>query len=769
MRRCATRSAVARSRSTPASSEASTSTAWEAPWASACMSSASVIETPSKPSSSRSKSLMTRRDRVDGNARLPVSPGLAKCPDITIRTPASMAWRNGSSSVASSSARARSATASSWCVSEPVEPAPGKCLAVAATPADCSPAQPRRPEPADLRRIVAERADAHDRVLGPERDVEHRRVVDVHAGRPQLAPDRPPDPLGQVRVTRRPDRHRPGERRPAIAEGEELAALLVRRDEQRQPIRPGPAPRRPPGAPVVSRRSCAGERTLLPRNSVIPAAGVLASRSRSHSGTVLPRNASMSRPRISSRGSVIATSIDRLRSVGDERRARSRTGRTGGALPEGLLVGLRGVRVPDRGRRRGGWSRPFGVGHVRARAGRDRGRPVRRRGMRSLPPVPRGRCAHGRTRREGVPVQRQLAARAARWHRPHQRARPRVLRPPRRCAPGCRDQAARQPVPLGPAAAPPRSRRLRRPANRRLVRRIRHAGRVKTRRPGVRLDDHQRAGRRRVPRACRGHPRAGPARLADRASCRGQPAPCPRGGERGHSRERAGRTDRHLVRHEPGRARHGHGSRPPRRRTVERRARRLVPRSAVRPRLPAARPRDPPSRGPPGRRRADRPAAGRPRLPRPELLPTRPRQRPLGSRLRLDGRRRAGHGADADGLGGRAGRPARRPARRSTASTRHARSSSPRTAPRTRTPSIPTAASATIAGSRTWLATSRRQPTRSRPACPSPATTHGRCSTTTNGASATRAASASSTWTSRRSVGRPRTAPTGTGGSSPPP
>ena len=60
-----------------------------------------------------------------------------------------------------------------------------------------------------------------------------------------------------------------------------------------------------------------------------------------------------------------------------------------------------------------------------------------------------------------------------------------------------------------------------------------------------------------------------------------------------------------------------------------------------------------------------------------------------------------------------------------------------------------------------------RPPTRSLPACRSPASTCGRCSTTTSGASATAGGSAWSTSTSTPSAARPRTARAGTSGSSP--
>ncbi len=123
------------------------------------------------------------------------------------------------------------------------------------------------------------------------------------------------------------------------------------------------------------------------------------------------------------------------------------------------------------------------------------------------------------------------------------------------------------------------------------------------------------------------------------------------------------RADRRGDRCQPGRAgiRFGSGSRG--RGRVELRARRVVPRPAVRPRLPGARTRGAPRRGPPRRRRACRTAGRRPRLPGSQLLPPRLGQREVGPPIRLGDRRAAGLGADADGLARRSRRPARRPDR----------------------------------------------------------------------------------------------------------
>ena len=115
------------------------STAWAAPWASACMSSASLIVIPSKPSSPRSVPSNTARDRVAGRVGSPVSPGTAMCEDMTVRAPAAIAARNGTSSCVSMSWRLPWTTPRPWWVSSAAAPSPGKCLIDAATPADWSP------------------------------------------------------------------------------------------------------------------------------------------------------------------------------------------------------------------------------------------------------------------------------------------------------------------------------------------------------------------------------------------------------------------------------------------------------------------------------------------------------------------------------------------------------------------------------------------------------------------------------------------------------
>lgn len=109
----AARSAVPRSRYWPARTALITSTIWPAPWASARMSTASLIARPVKPRSSRRTSVMRVRDSVAGSAGSPVNSGSAKWPDITRRAPAAIAARNGTSSRSAMADRERATTASS--------------------------------------------------------------------------------------------------------------------------------------------------------------------------------------------------------------------------------------------------------------------------------------------------------------------------------------------------------------------------------------------------------------------------------------------------------------------------------------------------------------------------------------------------------------------------------------------------------------------------------------------------------------------------------
>ena len=433
---------------------------------------------------------------------------------------------------------------------------------------------------------------------------------------------------------------------------------------------------------VVSRRTWAGERRFGARKSVNPAAGAASRRAWSHAGTVVPLKASSSRssgsgePDASARtGSSTRRWYGRSvpararRSPYDQpvttTRARSRPGRAGLTLPEGLRLGLRGLGLPDRGRGRRGRPGSLHLGHL-------------------LPRFPGAiadgqtgdvACDHYHRYREDVDLMAGLGARVYRfsvsWPRiqpkgtgPGQRARPRLLRPPRRCAPRRRHPAARQPLPLGPAAGAPGRGRLREPvrsstgspstpgSSRRgsaigsrdwmtfnepaVYAYLGHADGIHA--PGLR--DWPTAIRV-VDNELRAHAAAG---AAIRAVVREAKVGV-------------------VLRHEPGRAGHRHGPRPQR----------------PRPQWSAARDAwflDPlfgrgyPEAGHGGARAAGHldgvelggAAAGRPRLPRAQLLPPRSGARAVGSTVRLRDRRPARDRADRDGLGGRAGWAARRAA-----------------------------------------------------------------------------------------------------------
>ncbi len=101
------------------------------------ISSASEMIVPSNPSSPRSSPVMAAADKLAG--RSPVSSGSRRCPGMMAAAPAAMAAWNGGRSRRQTSARSPAIDATTSCVSARVLPWPGKCLAVAATPADCRP------------------------------------------------------------------------------------------------------------------------------------------------------------------------------------------------------------------------------------------------------------------------------------------------------------------------------------------------------------------------------------------------------------------------------------------------------------------------------------------------------------------------------------------------------------------------------------------------------------------------------------------------------
>lgn len=98
------------------------------------MSRASVTTTPSKPRRSRSRPVTIGRERVAGSLE-GSSAGKTMCAVMMASTPASTAARKGGSSNSSQAARVCRITGSPTWLSVSVSPWPGKCLAVAATPA----------------------------------------------------------------------------------------------------------------------------------------------------------------------------------------------------------------------------------------------------------------------------------------------------------------------------------------------------------------------------------------------------------------------------------------------------------------------------------------------------------------------------------------------------------------------------------------------------------------------------------------------------------
>ena len=158
----------------------------------------------------------------------------------------------------------------------------------------------------------------------------------------------------------------------------------------------------------------------------------------------------------------------RIPSAGDDTaHGRHRPGPACPALPSRLRLGLRRLRLPDRGSNDRGRQRTVDLGHLRPPAGRHRRWQHGRRRLRPLPPLPGGRPAPGGSGGARLSLQRQLVARPADGDRRRQPARPRLLPAPCRRPARRGDPTAGQPVPLGPAAGAAGPRRLREPAGRR--------------------------------------------------------------------------------------------------------------------------------------------------------------------------------------------------------------------------------------------------------------------------------------------------------------
>ncbi len=259
------------------------------------MSSASLIVTPWKPSSSRSSPVITARDRVAGRVASPVRAGTAMWADMASRAPAAMAARNGTSVVASSVARSASTDP------EPVvgvlanRAEPRKVLDRGRHARTLEPADHGRAQARNGSRIVAERANPERRIGRFGREVQDRRVDDVDAHRSRLTADRRSPPARRDR-RRRP---RPSAMFPANAVVSSPSAwswppswsAATSSGAAAEP--PGLAAAPPAPAPArwnasVSSRTCPGDRTLWCRNTVIPATGAAARRAATQSGQRLP-------------------------------------------------------------------------------------------------------------------------------------------------------------------------------------------------------------------------------------------------------------------------------------------------------------------------------------------------------------------------------------------------------------------------------------------------------------------------------------------------
>ncbi len=107
------------------------------------------------------------------------------------RTPSSIAARKGHSSTSCSSSRLTATTGRLWWESSEVSPWPGKCLAQAATPADCNPLIQ-----AAVRRATRPGSAPKERspitgLSGLELTSAARREVDRHTGGGQVVSGRP--------------------------------------------------------------------------------------------------------------------------------------------------------------------------------------------------------------------------------------------------------------------------------------------------------------------------------------------------------------------------------------------------------------------------------------------------------------------------------------------------------------------------------------------------------------------------------------------------
>ena len=170
-------------------------------------------------------------------------------------------------------------------------------------------------------------------------------------------------------------------------------------------------------------------------------------------------------------------------------------------LPGRIRLGHGDRELPSG--RRGGRGRPraLHLGHLQPRARPHRRWHRRRRGLRSLSPLPRRRGAHGGARDPLVPLLDRMAAGDADRGGSGQRRRTRLLQPPGRRVADPRHRAARHALPLGSAAAAARCWRLDQPRHRRPVRGLRRRGGQVPGRPRADDDNVQRTVVRGVSRA----------------------------------------------------------------------------------------------------------------------------------------------------------------------------------------------------------------------------------------------------------------------------
>src|ERR1051326_2665861 len=183
------------------------------------------------------------------------------------------------------------------------------------------------------------------------------------------------------------------------------------------------------------------------------------------------------------------------------------------ALPRPVPLGRGDLGLPGRGLAARGGGRSAHLAQRLPPPGPPRQRRHRRRGLRPLPPLSRGRAPHEGARPLGLPLQHRLGAGPSAGHRGGERGRPRVLRPPGGRTARAGRRALRYALSLGPAGGARRAGRLAPPGRGPLVRRVRLGHGEGAGRPGGALGHAQRALGR------------GGGRLPDRRPRAGSPEP----------------------------------------------------------------------------------------------------------------------------------------------------------------------------------------------------------------------------------------------------